>query len=159
VANQKHLAILKQGVEVWNEWRLENPNVEVNLNGANFEKQDLRGANLTQADLSKANLYRTYLRKANLRDANLADANLKRVQALSSNFEGAILTGACIEDWHINSQTNLNNVICDYIYLKDHHQERRPHDPNKNFAPGEFTKLFQKTLETVDLIFREGVDG
>ena len=49
-------------------------------------------------------------------------------------------------------------MICDYIYLKENQQERRPHDPNKNFAPGEFTKLFQKVLETVDLIFKDGID-
>jgi hypothetical protein len=70
----------------------------------------------------------------------------------------AIFTGACIEDWNINSETNLNNVICDYVYLKEDEQERRPSDPKKNFAPGEFTKLFQKALETVDLIFSDGID-
>jgi hypothetical protein len=42
--------------------------------------------------------------------------------------------------------------------LKGKKQERRPHDPNKNFALGEFTKLFQKALETVDLIFSDGID-
>jgi hypothetical protein len=34
--------------------------------------------------------------------------------------------------------------------------ERRP--TNGNFAPGEFTKLFQKPLETVELIFHYGID-
>ncbi len=56
---------------------------------------------------------------------------------------------------------------CDYIYLKGSYSEeekkwiysdRRPHDPNKIFEPGEFTKLFQKALETVDLIFSEGIE-
>ncbi|MFA9202316.1 MAG: pentapeptide repeat-containing protein, partial [Candidatus Nanopelagicaceae bacterium] len=44
------------------------------------------------------------------------------------------------------------------VYLKQDKQERRPHDPNKKFASGEFTKLFQKALETVDLIFSDGID-
>ncbi len=36
--------------------------------------------------------------------------------------------------------------------------DRRPHAPNKIFAPGEFAQLFQKALETVDLIFSDGID-
>jgi hypothetical protein len=41
MANPEHLNILKQGVEVWNQWRKENPGVE---------------GDLTHADLTKANL-------------------------------------------------------------------------------------------------------
>lgn len=66
--------------------------------------------------------------------------------------------GACIQDWNINSETRLDDVECEYIYLKANKQERRPSDPNRDFARGEFTKLFQKALSTVDLIFRDGVD-
>ncbi|MHC5748631.1 MAG: pentapeptide repeat-containing protein, partial [Nostoc sp.] len=84
------------------------------------------------------------------------NANLTNIQALETNFTGAILTGACIEDWHINSYTNLTNVTCDYIYLCQGQQERRP--SSGNFTPGEFTKLFQKAQETVDLIFNNGID-
>ncbi len=68
------------------------------------------------------------------------------------------LTGACIEDWNINSETILDDVICNYIYLKANKQERRPSNPNQNFAPGEFAKLVQKVTETVDLIFSDGID-
>ncbi|MDJ0899670.1 MAG: hypothetical protein QNJ55_12750 [Xenococcus sp. MO_188.B8] len=35
---------------------------------------------------------------------------------------------------------------------------RVPHDPNKIFTPGEFTKRYQKILETVNLYFSEGID-
>jgi hypothetical protein len=58
-------------------------------------------------------------------------------------------------------------VICEYFYLKHEwsseetkyvFSDRRPSDPNSIFAPGEFTKLFQKALETVDLIFVDGID-
>jgi hypothetical protein len=40
--------------------------------------------------------------------------------------------------------------------LKQRQKERRPH--NGSFAPGEFTKLFTKARETVDLIFLNGID-
>jgi hypothetical protein len=98
------------------------------------------------------------LRDADLSGANLSRASLEIVNALGADFTGAILTGACIEDWHINSATKLDSVVCEYVYLKNNEQERRPSDPNRIFAPGEFTKLFQKVLETVDLIFADGID-
>src|SRR5258708_14981440 len=51
MANQEHLDILKQGVEVWNQWILADPNTIIipDLTGA-----DLSGADLSQADLSGA---------------------------------------------------------------------------------------------------------
>jgi len=75
----------------------------------------------------------------------------------SSNLAGSTLTGACIEDWNINSKTNLDYVICDYIYLKQNQQECRPHNPNQKFAPEEFSKLFKQVTETVDLVFSDGI--
>ncbi|MBE9036946.1 pentapeptide repeat-containing protein [aff. Roholtiella sp. LEGE 12411] len=152
-----------------------------NLNGANLSNAfffnanlsyaDLSGANLSYAFLFDANLSRTHLNQANLSYANFDNANLSyadlsganlshadliRTQALGANFTSAIFTGACLEDWNYNYGTKLNNIDCQYVYLKSDKQERRP--SSGEFAPGEFTKLFQKALETVDLIFRNGVD-
>ena len=110
--------------------------------------KDGRNKNYTGANLNGANL----------RKADLTGTNLANVKALNADFSGATLTGACIEDWNINSETNFENVICDYIYLKEHKQERRPSDPNRNFEPGEFAKLVETSIETVDLIFKEGID-
>ncbi|MGK7893308.1 MAG: pentapeptide repeat-containing protein [Xenococcus sp. (in: cyanobacteria)] len=145
---------------------------DANLDGANLSGANLSGANFLRADLSGANLsdtnlYRTRLLRANLVGANLSGSYLRSLEALGTNFEGATLTGACIEDWNINSQTNFQNVNCDYIYLKiisskeekrRFYSDRRPHDPDQTFAPGEFTKLFEQALETVDLIFSNGMD-
>lgn len=225
MANEEHVALLRQGVDIWNYWRqrektstiaivpdLTEANLReadlnevnlgiVHLDGANLSKasligawfngSNLRGANLSEAyligayfidsnlsgaNLSKAilseasfngsNLSRTNLTEALLMESDLSGANLSgsnlshssliRTQALATNFRGAILTGACIEDWNINSATNLDDVICDYVYLRRGQQERRP--SSGNFESGEFTKLFQKALETVDLIFRNGID-
>jgi hypothetical protein len=41
MANQEQLAILKQGVEVWNKWREENPEVKIDLRGVNLSGADL----------------------------------------------------------------------------------------------------------------------
>jgi uncharacterized protein YjbI with pentapeptide repeats len=152
-----------------------------NLNGANLSNAfffnanlsyaDLSGANLSYAFLFDANLSRTHLNQANLSNANFDNANLSyadlsganlshadliRTQALGANFTSAIFTGACLEDWNYNYGTKLNNIDCQYVYLKSDKQERRP--SSGEFAPGEFTKLFQKALETVDLIFADGID-
>ena len=31
MANEEHVALLKQGVEVWNKWREENPDIKPDL--------------------------------------------------------------------------------------------------------------------------------
>jgi uncharacterized protein YjbI with pentapeptide repeats len=131
---------------------------KANLFGANLSKTDLFGAELVTANLRGARLRKADLSEAILVRATFEDADLSMAQALKSNFSLVSLTGACLEDWNINSQTKLDDVECDYIYLKYPNQERRPSDSNRNFEPGEFTKLFQKALSTVDLIFRNGVD-
>ncbi|WP_051470218.1 pentapeptide repeat-containing protein [Fischerella sp. PCC 9605] len=126
------------------------------LAGESLNAADIREANLRGAILKGVNLSWMDLTGINLSEADLSGAKLIRTQALNTNFYKAVLTGACIEDWHTNSTTSLDGVICDYIYLRDNQQERRP--GSGNFAPGEFTKLFQKSLETLDLIFRNGID-
>ncbi|MGA7934154.1 MAG: pentapeptide repeat-containing protein, partial [Kovacikia sp.] len=120
--------------------------VEANLRGANLNGVDLKEANLKWADLSEAIL----------RHADLRGADLTETLVLGTDFTGASLTGACLEGWNIDDTTNLENVDCQFVYLKRNQQERRP--SSGDFAPGEFTKLFQEVLSTVDLIFRNGVD-
>ena len=71
MANSKHLAQLKKGVENWNKWREENPAIEPDLSGAGLYRADLRGANLSEANCNGA-----YLSEANLMWANLNGANL-----------------------------------------------------------------------------------
>jgi hypothetical protein len=80
MANKEHLEILKQGVDVWNKWRKDNPDVVPDLSGAT-----LIGANLSRYNLSGVNL-----RGANLIDADLIDADLT-----FADLRGAILWG-CI---------------------------------------------------------------
>ena len=149
---------------------------DINLRELDLSGIDFRGVNLSEidiyelkdldlsrmdfsdADLHSANLSDGNLNGMNLSNANLSGADFTRTQALATNFTGATLTGACLEDWNINSETKLDGVICEYVYLKQNRQERRPSDPNQVFGAGQFTKLFWKAVSTVDLIFRNGVD-
>ena len=77
MANEEHLNILKQGVEVWNKWREDNPTVVPDLSLAILVEAHLGGACLDGADLTEANLIDADFRNADLTDANLSGAKLK----------------------------------------------------------------------------------
>ncbi|MCU1303606.1 MAG: hypothetical protein JWQ87_3890 [Candidatus Sulfotelmatobacter sp.] len=82
MADPEHVAMLLQGgVERWNSWRREHPDVVPNLFKADLTKADLAGdggigANLYRANLESANLFGTNLHGANLRDANLRSTSV-----------------------------------------------------------------------------------
>src|SRR6516162_1530989 len=105
MANNEHVAILKQGVKAWNAWRRENPDIRPDLSNADLRGADLSGANLARANLReafrvKANLGRADPVEANLRDhadlsgADLARANLREAVLFKANLTGADLSGA-----------------------------------------------------------------
>ncbi|MTJ47590.1 pentapeptide repeat-containing protein [Dolichospermum sp. UHCC 0259] len=148
------------------------------LSRANLSEADLSSTNLNYTDLSNSNLYRSYLGSANLNWADLSSANLNWAdlssanlnwadlskadlsganlaisQVIGTNFHNATLTGVYIKDWQINSETKLDRVICEYVYLDVNKTERRP--INGNFKLGEFASVCQKILENTDLILRE----
>ncbi|MBC5794941.1 pentapeptide repeat-containing protein [Sphaerospermopsis sp. LEGE 00249] len=146
---------------------LANPavlNLLVTLNGRNksYVGANLRGANLIGADLTEANLKDADIIEATFQAAYLEWANLSFTQAVGTNFTHAQMTGACLEAWNIESTTVLDNVDCRFVYLlenpkpKTNDRERRP--SSGEFQPGEFTKLFEEVLNTVDFIFRNGIN-
>jgi hypothetical protein len=99
VANQEHLDILRQGVEVWNEWIKGHPLVQSDLSGTNFSGANFSGAKLSgvdfiEANLSGANLSRTDLSGANLSHADLRRTNLKSADLKSADLRSANLGGA-----------------------------------------------------------------
>jgi uncharacterized protein YjbI with pentapeptide repeats len=124
------------------------------LNEANLSKAILKAANLSLTDLSRANLSQADLNLAVMEGANLQNADLSFVQALGTDFKEADLTGVCIQDWNLNSKTNLNYVKCDYVYLKKTYDlVFTSIDPiHRTFQPGEFTQKFQPASETTDIV-------
>jgi uncharacterized protein YjbI with pentapeptide repeats len=115
MANPEHLAKLNEGVSAWNEWRVQNRDIDQNqdidvdlseaiLNKANLCKADLSGADLSGAyllwaNLSGANLIVAKLRGAMLRKADLSrtflyEADLTEVGLFEANLHGADLRRA-----------------------------------------------------------------
>jgi len=81
MANQEHLDILKQGVDIWNQWRKEHPDItDPDLSGANLIDADLSGANLSHANLNFANLSLANLNHAKLSNTNLDGADIDQEQ-------------------------------------------------------------------------------
>ncbi|NEO74169.1 pentapeptide repeat-containing protein [Moorena sp. SIO3H5] len=129
----------------------------------NYSNTNLRGANLKGANLNKANLNKADISEATLEKANLKDANLTEAQAIGTDFTHAYLTGACLEAWNIDSTTTLTNVDCQYVFLLENanpqgYRERRPHDPDRVFQPGDFENLYNKIINTVQILLRNGVN-
>lgn len=112
MANERHLALLKKGVDEWNSWRIRQA-ATPDLSGVNLEGADLRNANLFQADLSYANLTRANLVGADLADANLTEANLYMAGLRYVNLTSSVVVRSNMRDaefsWAIFHNTRLED--------------------------------------------------
>ena len=130
--------------------------IEADLRDTDLSLVNLSGANLSGADLRSADLSGANLSGANLSGANLAEVKLFKTQALGTNFNQAILAGACLQDWTTDSETNLDQVVYDapYLYMNQHED---PSD-DSDFTIEEFVRSYKQSLEAIDLIFSDGID-
>jgi uncharacterized protein YjbI with pentapeptide repeats len=112
MANPDHVALLMKGVDAWNGWRQENPDIIPDLRGAN-----LRGADLSHANLTKANLREANLTEANLTEANLTEANLVKATLLSAHGD-ADLSKANLR-WAVLALVRFSNANLRKAYLRE----------------------------------------
>lgn len=116
MANPEHLAKLKEGVEAWNAWREEQPDIKPDLGSKNssevrFEGDlfvgyslqttgsdlaglDFTGANFVGTNFGFSNLYGTNLRKAGLIKAEFFEANLNKVDLSSAVLRSTIFVNS-----------------------------------------------------------------
>ena len=94
MANDDHLKILQQGVEVWNEWRKTGEGVKADLTGADLSLQELDRVDFSEVDLCEANLVASSLRTADLTSARLAFANLCGTDLTHATLKRASLVRA-----------------------------------------------------------------
>lgn len=118
MANKEHLAILMQGVDVWNEWRRNNPDVRPDLSGANLSEADLRRADLSKAYLAGARLFGANLGGANLSGANLGVTDLSRANLYMANLIGAHLFAANLSEADL-SEANLMDANLRAAHLRN----------------------------------------
>ena len=108
MAGREHVKILLKGVEAWNHWRKENPDITPDLSGLNIAdlagaladaggKPNLSGIDLHKADLERAHLPGIILAKADLREAILAKADLSEAVLVEAQMQDAIMEQGCLD--------------------------------------------------------------
>ncbi|MGD1917476.1 MAG: pentapeptide repeat-containing protein [Pleurocapsa sp.] len=147
MANQDHLALIKEGVAVWNEWYQKNKRIIPDLAQANLNGLNLRGINLQKANLTHANLSNTDLTEAQLADSDLEGANF-----LAANLEHANLKGANL-DYVIFSQAKLNEKTIISTNSRNVWEIVNQKVRNKNFNGIDLrnSNLFRANLSKADL--------
>jgi uncharacterized protein YjbI with pentapeptide repeats len=99
MANEEQLEVLKQGAEVWNKWRKNNIDIQIDLSEADCTKINLRDTDLTGVDLTRGNLrdvdlFGVDLGFADLSQVDLSGARLMWTDLGHANLKGAVLRGA-----------------------------------------------------------------
>jgi uncharacterized protein YjbI with pentapeptide repeats len=102
MANDEHLRILRKGAVAFNEWRRENPGIQLDLINAYLSRADLSGANLSWGHLNDANLYSVTLISADLTGAKLRGATLSNADLITAKLISADLTGAHLSNVNLN---------------------------------------------------------
>jgi uncharacterized protein YjbI with pentapeptide repeats len=114
MADSYQVSLLRQGTEVWNKWRSENPSVVrpdftwAELNDIRIDSANLDGAQLNHAKLNGASMSRTSFVKADLRsaeirlayfiDADLRSADFRQSMLMRTSFDKSNLEGALFDN-------------------------------------------------------------
>ena len=121
MADEQQLALLKQGVDAWNHWRQQFPEIQPNLIGADLQGSDLGAVNFARANLHQVNLSGANLMGADLWQANLGGANLSGAYLSETDFSEADLTEADLSEAYLFeanlSRVNLNGANLQGVYL------------------------------------------
>jgi|GEM_PF-5751735 len=147
MANEEHLTILRQGVEVWNRWREKNPQVKPDTSAADLTNADLRGFNLSNVLLAQANLCKANLSGADLRNADLTDAYFGM-----TNFSNADLSGAFL----VNVDHKGNGILVVRVAVAPDADKAKIHSDfmqGYEFANKALEAQYQARLEDKDTLF------
>ena len=176
MANQEHLAILKQGIDNWNKWRREQGEVQVDLSGTDLSDLDLSLGNFSPAEvpqssvngipvvsfiglhLAQINCYSANLQSADFNHANLAGASFRGAHLAGTNFAHADLFNVDLSFANIHytnfSWTNMagaNFTGAEILWASFAHTHFSQSDMSQ-------TTLGWNTFTTVELATVKGLD-
>ena len=97
---EAHIAMIRQGVEKWNMWRVQNPEISPDLSDASFSEMDL-----SYFDLHQVNLSNSSLRGATLVWTNFAGAKMN-----GTKLSNAILGKAIFNSVDLSETKGLEDV-------------------------------------------------
>jgi len=127
-----------------------------------FDREDLRYLELSYADLSNCSFVGADFSESTLNHANLSGARLAQAKLYGCDISHAILTGSYIQDWAISTDTRIEGVECDYIYMRlptDDNPDpwRKPDNRNENFYSGDFCDFIAPILKTMRMFSRQSI--
>ncbi|HEV2328056.1 MAG TPA: pentapeptide repeat-containing protein, partial [Verrucomicrobiae bacterium] len=97
MADPAHVRIVLEGATAIAKWRKENPFVNLDLSGSNFQGKDISGADLSFANLKAADFSEAELRHADLNQADLTGANFRKTNLMQASIGSASLVGTCFQ--------------------------------------------------------------
>ena len=103
MANPEHLEILKQGVDVWNEWRINNKEIKPDLKSVNFRGSSLIGVDLRNANLGGAKLSGSDLSESNMSESILRFADLQNIYSNRGDFSNADMYSSDLSEAFLRS--------------------------------------------------------
>lgn len=130
MAEPEFLHIIEQGIDQWNHWRKENPDIVIDLRSADLSGTDLSFIDFVDVDLTGADLSGSNLRQANLSTANLNNANLNGsflgevdlsgANLFSASLHGSYLRGAYMFGADL-SEADLSEADLSESHLRNSH--------------------------------------
>jgi uncharacterized protein YjbI with pentapeptide repeats len=114
MANEEQERILRFVLEeadrdLWNNWRLLNPEVPIDLSEINLIGDDLRFLDFKNANLSKAVLRLANLSNSEFKNADLTNADFRGADLSSSDFSGAKLIRTLLGEANL-TEANLTGT-------------------------------------------------
>src|ERR687898_553114 len=127
MADQSHLDILRQSVEVWNSWKGGSAiDVVPDLSEVKLSEAELDGVDLRRTNLSGAEFFRANLSGANLSGAHLPEADLSWANLAGANLSGANLSGAILWVTKLSGALFLTQKQLDETKLGDNETQLPP---------------------------------
>jgi uncharacterized protein YjbI with pentapeptide repeats len=147
MASEEQIALIRQGIEAWNDWREKNQNIIPDLREANLSNLDLSGANFSNLNLRKVNFYGSNLDRTDLNNANLDRANFRAANLNNANLNNCNLDYAIFKETIITSSTIIDEKSCLVWHILN--QERTAIDLRGKDLSN--SHLFQANLSKLDL--------